>query len=70
MKQYFNSLFPYRWILILIFECLMLLILIIGKQLTNNNSFYNTLILCNIPFWFIIDFIFGIGQRNYWDRNK
>ena len=70
MKKYFQSLFPYRWVLIMIFEFLMFIVLVMGKHLTKQYDFYNLLLICNIPFWFIIDFVFGIGQRNYWERNK
>jgi len=54
----------------MIFEFLMLFVLLCGKQLTNDDSFYDILLIGNIPFWFIIDYIFGIGQENIYTRNK
>lgn len=67
MKKYFNSLFPYRWILVLLLMGLSSLILIMAKHITKSNDF-DIILICNIPFWFIVDYFLGIGQRNLWDR--
>jgi len=57
MKKYINSLLPYRWIIVLSFIlCLALVI---------EPLFQYKLIphLVNIIFWFIIDYVFGLGHR-------
>lgn len=72
MKKYIKSLFPFRWILILIFIFLTSIIIKMGflyesnppKYFTNAYLWYGG----NFIFWFIIDFLFGIGQKNFWDR--
>ena len=69
MKNYFKSLFPCRWILLGIFVLLTSIFFILSYQVTKSNYFIIGFIF-NIPFWMIIDFFFGIGQEDYWTRNK
>jgi len=57
MKNYLNSLLPYRWIIILTF---ILLTEGIITQLPNNLFIPATII--NIIHWIIIDITFGLGR--------
>jgi hypothetical protein len=71
MRDYFKSLLPYRWVLLLLFNVLSLTLVAILILISNANFLTGTLYVTgNILFWFVVDYVLGIGQRNLWDRCK
>lgn len=69
MKKYFNSLFPWRWIPITILIGCSEFLAFMYHSITPIK--YDVLIVFLIfPFWFLVDYIFGIGQRDIYERNK
>lgn len=71
MRKYIDSLFPWRWIpIIVLFGCSGFVLC--ALLVVNNVSRYigAITIITWFIFWFIIDYIFGIGQECYWDRKN
>jgi hypothetical protein len=68
MKTYIKSLFPWRWIVLLPFILLTLFAFGIGNSISPHR--YDLELILTIPFWITIDFVFGVGQENYWTRNQ
>lgn len=69
MKQYFKSLFPWRWLAVLITITLTQFFIVIGHTVAPFKGSILIVIL-NIPFWFVVDYYFGIAQESLWDRRK
>lgn len=75
IKQYIKNLFPWRWIYPAIFMFLTGIVISmgVGSEDPLNRVYFKYPVLFdvgNILYWFFIDYVFGLGQRNIWERNK
>ena len=69
MKEYINSLFPYRWIPIVILIGVMSFMILLMRY-DNSKQYTIILLIINFVYWFVNDYFFGIGQPCLWDRKK
>ena len=71
IKDYFNSLLPFRWFGILLMIMLTTLLIFFGTiaplgQNEIDYFKYETLWYCgNFIFWFLVDILVGIGKRGW-----